>query len=134
MSCCMVTSRPSMATALILMKRSKKPLTPVVASGGCNAAATAARHSTIVTGNGIGGKAKCERKWNISSMSSNDCGATAKFVIADWLRTRLNASVSWPWQISIWYVENCCCLGRSVSNDRSGQPNEIKNESLNAND
>src|SRR2546430_15843227 len=130
----MVTSRPSMATALILMKRSKKPLTLVVASGACNVAAAAALHLVIATGNGIGGKARCGRKWNISLMSSNGCGATAKFVIADWLRTRLNASVSWPWQISISYVENCCCLGRSVSNDRSGQRNESKNESLNAND
>src|SRR5712691_9881900 len=129
----MGTSRPSMATALILMKRSKKPLTLVVASGGCNVAAAAAPHLVIATGAGIGGKAKCGRKWSISLMSSSGCGATAKFVIADWLRTRLNASVSWPWQISIWYVENCCCSGRSVFNDRFGQRNELKIESLNPN-
>src|SRR2546427_2257479 len=130
----METNKRSMAIEPILMKRSGSFTKGADSVGGCNAEAIAVLRSTIGTGNGIGGKARCGRKWNISFTSSNGCGATAKFVIADWLRTRLNASVSWPWQISISYVENCCCSGRSVSNDSSGQRNEIKNESLNAND
>src|SRR4030095_6084170 len=98
-----------MATQPILTRPSGSFTKSVDSVGGCNAAAIAAPRSTIATDNGIGGKAKYEGKWKISLIVFNGCGATAKFVIADWLRTRLNASVSWPWQISIWYVENCCC-------------------------
>src|SRR4030095_5633272 len=120
-----------MVTEPILMKGSGSFTKGVDSVGGCNAEAIAGLRSTIATGNGIGDKARCERKWNISSMSSSGSGAIAKFVIADWPRTRPNALASWPWQISISYGENCCCSGRSVFNNRSGQRNEIKNESLN---